>query len=146
MQNSSHCGVENEVIFLGFVENIKTFLNSIDIFLLTSLWEGFGYIIVEAMALKKPVIAFNVSSNPEVVENNKTGFLVKYKDINTFVRKVEYLINNKELRDKFGLAGRKNVETIFTFEKTLKNVEEILKKEKIEIEQAMQKQESLIEI
>jgi len=145
-QLAKNYGVENEVIFLGFVENIKTFLKSIDIFLLTSLWEGFGYIIVEAMALKKPVIAFNVSSNPEVVENNKTGFLVKYKDINNFVRKVEYLINNKELRDKFGLAGRKNVETIFTFEKTLKNVEEILKKEKIEIEQAMQKQESLIEI
>ncbi|GAH13428.1 unnamed protein product, partial [marine sediment metagenome] len=84
--------VEKEVVFLGFVENIKAFMTSIDVFLLTSLWEGFGYVIIEAMICKKPVVAFDISSNPELVEDNRTGFLVENQNMNVFIQKIETLM------------------------------------------------------
>jgi glycosyltransferase involved in cell wall biosynthesis len=120
-------GVEKEVVFLGFVENIKALMTSIDVFLLTSLWEGFGYVIIEAMICKKPVVAFDVSSNPELVEDSKTGFLVENQNMNVFTQKIETLMLNKALRQQLGLNGRKKVESSFNVEKTLDNVEEIIK-------------------
>jgi glycosyltransferase involved in cell wall biosynthesis len=121
-------GVENEVIFLGFVDNIKAFMKSIDVFVLTSFWEGFGYVIIEAMVCRKPVVAFDVSSNPELVEDNKTGFLIENQNINVFIKRIEALMMNRKLRQQMGQKGRKKVESSFDFEKTLNNVEEIIKK------------------
>lgn len=125
-QYAKELGVEKEVVFLGFIENIKGFMETIDIFLHTSLWEGFGYVIVEAMASKKSVIAFNVSSNPEIIENNKTGFLIRDKDLDEFVEKIELLAGNIELRNKFGKNAREKVEAVFNIERSLQNVEKII--------------------
>lgn len=79
--------VEKEVIFLGFVENVNRFMQAIDIFLMTSFYEGFGYVIVEAMANRKPVVAFDVRSNSEIIEDGKTGFLIKERCNRCFCRK-----------------------------------------------------------
>ncbi|MCK4661906.1 MAG: glycosyltransferase [Bacteroidales bacterium] len=106
-------GVKSKIKFIGFVENIQDFIESIDIFLLPSIWEGFGYVIAEAMAKKRPVVAFNISSNSEIIENNKTGFLIKPFDIDEFSEKVQQLILNKALRTEFGEAGRKKIEKEF---------------------------------
>ena len=105
--------LHQEVVLLGFVADIEKFMQSIDIFLLTSLWEGFGYVIVEAMAAKKPAIAFNLSSNPEIIINNQTGFLIDFPDIEEFSRKTELLINDEYLRLQFGKKGRETVEKQF---------------------------------
>ncbi len=48
----------DKIIFLEFQENIENFMNNIDVLVLPSLWEGFGYVIIEAMFFNKPVIAF----------------------------------------------------------------------------------------
>lgn len=121
----NHCkreGLEKEIIFTGFVSNSKSFLTNIDVFVLTSLWEGFGYVLVEAMACKRPTIAFDISSNPEIIDNNKTGFLVKFGDISSIAEKIIYLANNPEEIIKLGQNGWKKVEKKFTFEQTYKNV------------------------
>ena len=127
MQYSKEQGVEDVVIFSGFVKNIRSFMESIDIFLLTSQWEGFGYVIVEAMASKKPVIAFDLSSNPEIISNEKTGFLVENKKIDTFVEKIEILADDKKLQQQFGNAGRKKVEELFEINTTMKNIIKLIK-------------------
>jgi glycosyltransferase involved in cell wall biosynthesis len=114
--------VENEVIFLGFIENIKSFYESIDIFLLSSIWEGFGYVIAEAMAAKKAVVAYDISSNPELIINNKTGFLVEKNKIETFVEKIEWFISNPAQIKLFGERGRNRVEDLFTIEKAYNNL------------------------
>jgi glycosyltransferase involved in cell wall biosynthesis len=120
-------GVENQLVFLGFVNNIKAFMDNIDIFVLTSFAEGFGYVLVEAMACRKPVVAFNASSMPEIIANNKTGFLIDNMDIDAFAQKVEYLISNPILRESFGQTGRKRVEEVFEVARTEDNVEQLLK-------------------
>ena len=122
----NNLNLNDRVIFLGFVKDMQAFMNSIDIFLLTSLWEGFGYVIIEAMACKKPVIAFDVSSNPEIIENDKTGYLIKNRSLNEFAEKIKILAADKEMRNRFGSNGRKRVESRFTFARSLKQVEEII--------------------
>ena len=97
--------LSDHIKMIGYVENIDRFMQSIDIFVLTSHWEGFGYVLVEAMLHKKPVVAYDTSSIPEVVNDKATGFLAKYKDLMDFTDKVEILINDKTLRDQMGNEG-----------------------------------------
>jgi glycosyltransferase involved in cell wall biosynthesis len=119
-------GVQDEVVFLGFIQNVEQFYSEIDIFLLTSLWEGFGYVMVEAMAEKKPVIAFDIRSSAEVVDDGNSGFLVSPGDVQAMADKVIELSKNTKLREEFGLQGYRRVENLFTIENTIKEVEEFL--------------------
>ncbi len=116
--------------FVGFVEDSKAFLSQIDIFLLPSLWEGFGYVLVEAMACKKPIVAYNISSNPEIVADNETGFLVEFGDLDSFTNKIVLLAKDKILREKIGANGRKRVESLFTIEQTVYNLQKLLELQK----------------
>ena len=106
-------GLEEYVVLLGFIADMESFMHSIDLFILSSEWEGFGYVIVEAMAASKPVIAFDITSNPEIISQNNTGFLIKYPDIEAMAEKAENLIRNEELRKSMGMDARKSVENKF---------------------------------
>ncbi len=123
---ANEIGVENEVIFPGFIDDIRAFMESIDVFVLSSLYEGFGYVIIEAMASGKPVITFNDSSGPEIVENNKTGFLVDNRDMGDFVAKVEHFAHDPRSIEVFGEKGRKRVEEIFDIQMILRSIEKII--------------------
>ena len=101
--------LQKEVILLGFVKDVERFMSSIDIFLLTSEWEGFGYVIVEAMVQSKPVVAFDITSNPEIIIEDQTGFLADFPDVDMFAEKVQLLIEDDTLRQQFGAAGREDV-------------------------------------
>ncbi len=120
--------LDDKIEFIGFVEDMKSFMQSIDIFVLTSIWEGFGYVLVEAMACSKPIVAFNISSNPEVVQDNETGFLVEPFDVEAMAEKVNLLVSDKNLREKMGKEGRKRVEKVFTFSRTLENFEAVVER------------------
>ena len=116
-------GVDHLVEFLGFVEYMPSFYNSIDIFLLPSKYEGFGYVLIEAMASQKPVVAFDVKSSREIVEDGRTGYLVPPNQVLDMADRVLELAANKALREKMGKNGRARVEDLFAFEK---NKEEII--------------------
>ena len=121
VQQAKEKKVEDMVVFAGFISDVKGFMMSLDAFVLTSLWEGFGYVIAEALYFKKPVIAFDVSSNPELIENEKDGFLVKLGDINTIADKIEYLYKNSKILTQLGENGYKKIKEEFTFDQTLAN-------------------------
>lgn len=129
MKTAKHLKVEEEVIFLGFIDNIRRFNQSIDIFLLTSLYEGFGYVLVEAMAERKPVVAFDIRSSAEIVKDNESGFLVESFNVQELAYKVEILIKDSKLRKTMGEAGRRIVEDVFTFDHTLNKVEALIERE-----------------
>jgi glycosyltransferase involved in cell wall biosynthesis len=126
-QMAVKAGVDDRIIFLGFVNNVKAFMETIDIFVLPSIWEGFGYVLVEAMACKKPVVAFDISSNPEIVAHNETGFLVSPMDIPAFTSAVTRLASDPVLCEKLGNAGRKRVEELFEMGRTRMNLEMLLR-------------------
>ena len=121
-------GVAEHISFLGFAENMPQFLQSIDIFLLPSHWEGFGYVIAEAMYCEKPVVAFDVSSNPEIVSNNETGFLVAPGDIEAFVEKTELLINDAGLRHEMGQMAMEEAIKKYSINTSLIKIENLFYK------------------
>lgn len=116
---------EDTVLFLGFQKNVKTFLNAIDIFILPSLWEGFGYVLAEASLCQKPIIAFDLSSNPEVVVKDKSGFLVKKNDITETIEKIKKLQDEK-LRSSMGEIGFEYCRTTFDRNKIMSQIENYL--------------------
>ena len=123
---AKEAGITEHLIFLGFVENIKPLLDHSDIFLLPSRWEGFGYSLVEAMACRKPIVAFHTSSNPEIVDDGETGFLVKEFNTGEFAEMIFFLANNPQLRSQMGEKGRKKVEERFGMETAVKQLQELL--------------------
>ena len=112
-QAVKEAGLQDQVVFTGFVCNMKAFISSLDIFVLPSLWEGFGYVTVEAMAGSKPVVAFRVGSNPEIILDHITGFLADENNAVNLSDKIEALIRDQQLRESYGRAGRKRAEEVF---------------------------------
>ncbi|MDR0437556.1 MAG: glycosyltransferase family 4 protein [Bacteroidales bacterium] len=119
-------GISEMVDFSGFVENSKRFLQAIDIFVLPSRWEGFGYVIAEAMASSKPVVAFDISSNSELIEHEQTGILVPFPDVDLLADAIEKLANDPILRECFGKRGKEIVAEKFCFEQNENKLIEFL--------------------
>ncbi len=94
--------LSNYIELLGFVEDMKSFMSQIDIFVSTATWEGFGFVLAEAMVAKKPILAFNMSSNPELINDGENGYLIPPKDVPIFTHKIGWLINNPNLRQQMG--------------------------------------------
>ena len=106
--------LENDVILLGFINRPKDFMMSIDAFLLPSRWEGFGYVLAEAMLCEKPVVAFDISSNSQIIESGTNGFLTPFNNVSDFCDKIVYLYQEKDSRAKdLGEMGRLKIEKEF---------------------------------
>lgn len=114
--------ITDMVEFTGFINHPKDFFQSIDFFALSSRWEGFGYVIAEAMACRKPVIAFNTSSNPELIMDHKTGLLVPFPDIDAFASAIEHLISDKVLQEKLSENAFNSVAEHFDFKKNTEKI------------------------
>ncbi len=119
-------GLTKEVVLSGFVEKPLAYIAQASIFLLPSHWEGFGYVLAEAALCKKPIVAFKVSSNPELVLDGETGYLVNMDDLTAFADKVEELAKNRNLRHQMGERGYQHVYTHFDKDKQLQKIEEYL--------------------
>jgi len=117
--------IENNVFFTGFRDDVSEILKIIDIFVLSSLWEGFPVSILEAMASSKPVIASNVGGVPEAVVDNVTGFLVPPENAEALSQTIVKLVENKQLLDDMGKAGLKYVQQYFSYEIMIKKTEEV---------------------
>ncbi|MDR0746625.1 MAG: glycosyltransferase [Helicobacteraceae bacterium] len=108
-------GIADMVEFVGFVDEPSAFMRDLDIFALTSRWEGFGFVTAEALSCQVPVVAFNVSSTPEIVSNGENGFLIDLPEggfdaaLESFADKIELLIADTLLRTKMGENGRLRV-------------------------------------
>jgi glycosyltransferase involved in cell wall biosynthesis len=110
--------VEKYVQLLGFAESNKSFLNAIDCLIIPSHWEGLSTVAIEAMAMNKPVIAFDVASNPEVVQHGITGFLAKPFEINEVADHMFHYIKYPSELKSMGKNGRILAETTFSKEIT----------------------------
>lgn len=99
--------LEKEFVLLGFISELEVFMNSIDVFVFPSYFEGSANSIVEAMYFSKPVICFDISSMPELVENNKNGYLIEFKNTEKMAEKMEEFIKNPDLINKMGSFSKK---------------------------------------
>lgn len=116
-------GLTENVRFLGVKDNVAEFLNGIDIFVSPTLYESFGITLIEAQACRKPVVASDVGSVPEIVKDGKTGLLVPPRDAGAIAGAVIRLIRDKELSKKLGEAGFESVRKNYTIEKAMEKIE-----------------------
>lgn len=107
-------GVTNDVFFHGSVSNEKMLhlMNECDIFVLPSFDEGFGIVYLEAMSLKKPVIATVGEGISEIIQDGVNGFLVKPKNVESIIDKLKVLIQSKELRNEIGNRGYESIKNL----------------------------------
>lgn len=93
------------------------------IYISTSRSECFGYAVVEAMALEKPVVATDVDGTRDVVVDGTTGWLVRLDDDYAMAARVLELLNDKQKRESFGLAATRRVREVFNVRKNVKDLE-----------------------
>lgn len=129
--------LENNIKLIGFWKNIQELYNICDIVILPSVSEVFGYVILEAMANYKPVIATKVGAIPELIIDGVTGELIDPKDLTKFVPKFNFYSKNKGKLLHMGINGRKYVETHYSLNefvmKTEKNYINLLRANNINI-------------
>lgn len=96
------------IIFKGELrdDKLKKEFSECSVFVFPSKEESFGIVLAEAEAGGKPVVASNIGGIPYVVDNNETGFLVEYGDVDTFAEKIMILLKDKKLRAEMGSAGK----------------------------------------
>ncbi len=116
--------IQNKVIFTGYRKDIPEILASIDVVVHPSYEsEGIPQSILQAMAMKKPIIASDAGSIKEVVINKKTGFLINPKDPHSIADKVIELYNNPQMRTDFGYNARRFVEENHTIDIMIGRIE-----------------------
>jgi glycosyltransferase involved in cell wall biosynthesis len=122
--------LDRDIIFTGYIPEREKcrYYNLADVFVFTSLLEGFGLSLLEAMACGKPVVAFNVAALPEVVKDGITGFLVKPGDQRAFVDRVDMLLQNEKLRQQIGMQAANHAKNHFSWNQTASRILQIYKK------------------
>ncbi|MEA2092654.1 MAG: glycosyltransferase family 4 protein, partial [Patescibacteria group bacterium] len=118
--------LDKKVFLKGSVNNVNEYLQSADIFIMPSLWEGFSIALLEAMASEKIIITTPVGGNTEAVEDNKTGFIVKPKDSKALAEKIDYVLSlPEEEKKRITENARKSVEERFSVEKMVGEYEKL---------------------
>ena len=115
----------SDVILTGWREDVARILSAIDIFVLTSLWEGLPITVLEAMAASLPVVATNTGGISEILFEGKTGFLVSPGDINKMTEKLVDILKDENLRKRIGQNARDSLNSNFTLENMVKNTENL---------------------
>lgn len=118
-------GIMESLMFTGMQEDVYRVIKGCNFTVLSSLHEGFGNVICEAMALKKPVIATNVGGIPEIVKDGENGFLVPRKNPTAMAEKILFLIEHSEEVTRLGENARKLIEQKFTMDRWAREVREL---------------------
>lgn len=117
-------GMEDNVIFTGYVKRVNEYIALMDIVCLTPKSnEGMSNVIIEEMALNKPVIATDVGGNAELVLDGKTGFIIQPKDTKSLEKYLLKLYQDEALRMKMGAAAKERIENEFRLEHMINKTE-----------------------
>ena len=122
----SRHGLQDNVIFTGYRKNICEIMKCLDVVIHASISpEPFGMVVIEAMALGKPVIATNSGGPKEIIEQGVTGILVAPNDPSELARAVKSLFENWPEALKMGRHGREYVKQHFRVEKNVSKTEAV---------------------
>jgi glycosyltransferase involved in cell wall biosynthesis len=109
-------GMEKHVRFLGFQDDIPSFLHAIDVFAFASRSEGFGQVVIEAMAAGKPVVVSRIAPLTEIVIDGETGFYAEPENPESFAEKILWLLSHREEAQNMGKRGQEVVKKRFSAE------------------------------
>ena len=117
--------LEEKIIFTGFRNDIKDVLTSVDIFVMPSLLEGLPIVLLEAMAMMKPIVATDIDGIKEVLDNGKTGLLIPPKNPRALTYAIIDLLCHRDKAYQMGIDARKVVEERFGVDIMVQKVEKV---------------------
>jgi len=106
VQQARRLGIERSVRFLGHRYDIEDVMACMDVFALTSLWEGLPRVLVQAAALGKPIVSFDIEGVREVVVDGKNGYVLPLRDVQGLAEKIHQLTVNRANAVRMGERGR----------------------------------------
>jgi len=130
-------GLRDSVLFTGFQMDVSEIIATFDVAVLPSFFEGMGRVLLEAMAMGKPVVASRVGGIPDLVEDGVNGLLVRPGNVKELADALKIMLNGKKLAEKMGNEGRERVKEQFSADAMVRSIEkvyrEVLTKKGIEI-------------
>jgi glycosyltransferase involved in cell wall biosynthesis len=119
---SDRLGMASSVIFTGFQYNVSEIIACFDIAVLPSFFEGMGRVLLEAMAMGKPVVASRVGGIPDLVEDGVNGLLITPGNIEELANSLKKLLRDKSLAANMGKEGINSVTDNFSSEVMVKSI------------------------
>jgi len=107
-------GIGDSVRFLPFTEDVPEFMAALDVFAMPSYSETFGLVLIEAMAMEKPVVATSAGGVPEIIEDRRDGLLVPPRDARALANAILLLLQDSALR--FALSKWARLDALNRFE------------------------------
>jgi len=115
--------VSEHVHVLGPRQDVPALMQALDVFAMPSIWEGFGLVLLEAMAAARPVVASHVATIPEVVVDGETGLLVPAGDEVALADALAQLADDPQLAQRLGQAGQDRLRRRFSIDKMVGDTE-----------------------
>lgn len=98
--------IERYVKYLPFTDDVPRLMAALDVFVLPSFSETFGLVVVEAMAMQRPIIATNAGGLPEIITNGRTGLLIRPRDATAVAWAIHRVLSDSALRLSLGHLAR----------------------------------------
>jgi glycosyltransferase involved in cell wall biosynthesis len=117
--------LQNNVILAGKIDKAAELLPAFDVYVCSSVKEGFPYAVLEAMSAGLPIISTRVGGIPEMITNGQNGLLTETKNPRQLAEEIKKLIKDEKLRRKLGSEARKTVRKKFGMERMIKKTKEI---------------------
>ena len=118
-------GLETSVTFTGWQQDVREVMSALDILAVPSHTEGFGRVLIEAMACERPVVAFAVDAVPEIIESGESGLLVPKGDLAGLVTAIRALIENRDLRQRIARNGKERVRRLFDIRENVRRTQQV---------------------
>lgn len=118
-------GLRDHVLFTGFQMDVSEIIATFDVAVLPSFFEGMGRVILEAMAMAKPVVASRVGGIPDLVQDGRNGFLVQPGNEGELAGAIKRVLLDKALAEKMGRAGRKMIDDKFSADIMVRSIEAV---------------------
>jgi glycosyltransferase involved in cell wall biosynthesis len=122
---ASRQGLGDRLRFLGSIENVPSFLSTVDVLVHPVEKESFGRVFIEAMAARVPIVAYNAGASKEIVVDWQTGILVEAHDPVMLQTAVLRLVSDPALRKVMGEAGRRRVEAYYSIDEHVRSVTQL---------------------
>ena len=124
-EQSTSLGLDRNVQFLGFKEDVRPYLALSSLYVCSSRWEGLPMSLVEALSAGVPVVATSVGGIPEIILDQFTGLLVEPERPDQLADMMLEVLENDALAEKFRAAGRQRVQEHFNMKNTIREYEEV---------------------
>jgi glycosyltransferase involved in cell wall biosynthesis len=118
-------GIEKNLIFTGFREDVPDIIKSVDLIVLSSMMDACPTVLLESMAAAKPVVASNVGGIPEIIDDDVTGVLFSAGDFQDLAKKMTKLLSDEKYRLNLGQAGKNKVKECYLIDDKVRRLEKI---------------------